>query len=121
MPRKLWAAAAVLALLAVGGIIWAADRGALPSLLTGLYAFPHGDKLGHFLLMGGLSFAVTLAIGAPAGPLLTAALVTLEELSQLAFRTRSFDLLDLLASLLGIAVFGWLAGKATRRRSPARA
>lgn len=97
-------------------IIFLADQGRLPGLITNLYAFPNGDKVGHFFLMGGLSFCVNLALKACrtslfgwsilTGSLAVAFFITAEEFSQLFFQTRTFDLLDLGASLLGVWVFG---------------
>jgi polysaccharide biosynthesis protein VpsQ len=103
-----------------GGVIFLADQGRLPGLVTSLYAFPYGDKVGHFFLMGGLAFCVNLAlIGCQVrighwrvltGSLLVAAVVTLEEFSQLFFQSRTFDLRDLGFSLLGIWLLGRSAG-----------
>jgi VanZ family protein len=45
------------------------------------------------------------------GSAIVATVVTVEEFSQLFFRSRSFDLADLTADLLGIWVCGWLATK----------
>jgi VanZ family protein len=105
-----------IAFLAVVGIIILADRGALPGFITRLYAFPYGDKVGHFLLMGSVAFFANLALHARRiavakypillGSLCVAILVTLEEFSQLFFPARTFDLLDLTASLLGIIMLG---------------
>lgn len=112
--RSTWLAG--IALLTVVGIIILADRRALPGFITGLYAFRYGDKVGHFLLMGTVAFFVNLALHARRitifqcplllGSLCVALLVTLEEFSQLFFPSRSFDLIDLAASLLGIVVIG---------------
>jgi VanZ family protein len=111
---RTWLAA--IALLAVIVIIILADRRALPGFINGLYAFPYGDKVGHFLLMGIVAFFVNLALHARRitiakcplllGSLCVALLVTLEEFSQLFFPSRSFDLIDLAASLLGIVLLG---------------
>jgi hypothetical protein len=38
-----------------------------------------------------------------------AGLITLEEFSQLIFKTRTFDLLDLACSLAGVTIFGTLS------------
>ena len=99
-------------------IIWA-DRGMLPEVIVNLYAFPNGDKVGHFLLMGGVSFCANLACAARRihlrfwnpllGSLLVTLAVTLEEFSQQFFTTRTFDLLDLAASLAGIWLLGQVA------------
>jgi VanZ family protein len=82
---------------------------------------PAGDKLGHFFLFGTLSFLVNLILRAAEirlwkitllkGSVIVASIVTLEECSQLFFRSRSFDLGDLAADLLGIWACGWLARK----------
>src|SRR5688500_12696347 len=101
-----WAALALTLLLIA--IIVAADRGALPDFARVLYRFPGGDKAGHVLLFGGLAFLVTLGfvrrdvridrVQVPAGALLLAAIVTLEEASQPLFAGRTFSLADLAAS-----------------------
>ena len=82
---------------------------------------PAGDKVGHFVLFGTLSFLVNLVLRAPEirlwritflkGSAIVGIIVTLEEFSQLFFRSRSFDLGDLTADLLGIWLGGWLAKK----------
>ncbi len=85
---------------------------------------PGGDKTGHFLIMGMVSFLVTLAfasakirgrrLGALGCVLLVGAVVTIDELLQLLFPSRTFDLADLLANWLGILTFGlaaWLFRK----------
>ena len=82
---------------------------------------PAGDKLGHFLLFGTLSFLVNLILRAAVirlwritllkGSAIVASIVTVEECSQVFFRSRSFDLGDLAADLLGIWACGWLAEK----------
>jgi polysaccharide biosynthesis protein VpsQ len=89
-------------------------------------AVPGGDKLGHFVLLGAFAMLVDQALGmrdvaiarlrVPVGPAIVFAIVFLEELSQLWFRsTRSFDLVDLAADVLGIAVFVALGRVATGR------
>ena len=112
-------AAAAFVLVAV--IILLADRGTLPGFIVALYAFPNGDKVGHFLLMGGLGMLVNLALpGRPVrrhliATLILALLVTAEEFSQNFFGTRNADWIDLLASLAGIAVLGWIGWKVKQR------
>jgi polysaccharide biosynthesis protein VpsQ len=103
-------------------IIILADNGSLPRSIRAIYDFPNGDKLGHFILYGLLSFFITrtflssfpsksrsqvmLSIG-----LTLALLIALEEFSQKFFSARTFDLVDLLASYLGLLVGGWAAYK----------
>ena len=80
---------------------------------------PAGDKLGHFFLFGLLSFLVNLnwrtermrllGLRVLQGSAAIMVLVTIEECSQVLFRSRTFDLLDLASDALGICLFGWLA------------
>ena len=100
--------------LFIAFIVVLADQGRLPGFVTVLVDFPNGDKVGHFLLMGGLSLLVNLAQPASSGRrhilaiLLVALLVALEEASQSWFGTRHPDLADLAASLAGILFLGGL-------------
>ena len=41
-------------------VIIMANLGALPRFVTDIYLFPLGDKVGHFLLIGGLAFLLDL-------------------------------------------------------------
>lgn len=103
---------ALLALLSLILIVRAADAGQLPDFITQLYNFKNGDKVGHFLLMGSVAFLVTLAMPRDwrlRGLILLAGLIMLEEFSQLIFKTRTFDLIDLACSLAGVTVFGILS------------
>jgi hypothetical protein len=43
-------------------IVLLADLGIIPGFLAGLYNFPNGDKVGHFLLMGILALLVVLSV-----------------------------------------------------------
>ena len=110
----------VLFLIFIIGIIILADYGNLPHPIRALYDFPNGDKLGHFILFGALTFFITRAFlsAFPSKPrgwvalsmgLILALLIALEEFSQKFFSTRSFDYIDLLASYAGIVAFGFLA------------
>jgi len=108
-------------------IVVLADSGHLPRSIRNLYDFPCGDKVGHFLLMGLLSYVLNrtaLASRANLKPatliwivsLTLAFFVTLEELSQQFFPRRTFSLLDLLCSYAGIVFFGWLAWRSDREK-----
>jgi len=115
----------VLFTIFIISVIVLADSGNIPPFIRSLYDFKNGDKLGHFILYGILTFFitrtflsslpsksrswVTLSIG------LTLALgIALEEWSQQFFSARTFDLIDLLASFLGVLVGGWVAFKIKR-------
>ena len=110
----------------MAGIVIAADKGQLPSFITALYAFPNGDKVGHFVLFGILSFLLNMRLPlAPAsrpwlslaaGSLVLAIAVAAEEASQSLFRTRSASWADLASSCAGIICFASLAWAVRRVR-----
>ena len=113
---------AALFLAFIIGLIVLADADLLPDFVNAIYDFPNGDKVGHFVLYGLLNFFitraflsalptrrggwVTLSVG-----LILALFVALEEFSQMFFVARTFSLLDLTASFLGIVIGGWVAYK----------
>ena len=112
----------LLFLLFIITVIVLADVGGLPSSIRALYRFPHGDKVGHFILFGLLDFFLTRTFlssfpNRPRGwvalsiSLVLALLIALEEWSQQFFATRSFDLIDLLASYAGVIIGGGVAYK----------
>ena len=121
--RARWPTAIVA--LALLGIVSAADRNVLPVYVQRLYAFPGGDKLGHAILFGGLTFVAALGFGRRIGPvagwrvpvsaLVIATLVTLEEATQAWFPSRTASVLDLLASYIGI-LMGVGAAELVRQR-----
>ena len=91
------------------------------SFLTEL---PYGDKLGHFLLMGTLCLLLNVALGCRRvklfagwrvllGTVIVVILVTGEEFSQIFLPNRSFDLIDLLADMLGIMFASWIVSRFT--------
>ena len=112
---------AILFGLLILAIIILADLGQL-GFLYSIYDFPYGDKVGHFLLYGILTLLIDLAFLSPlptqrrrrvavnTGLLLTL-VITVEEFSQQYFSSRTFDLVDLTASYLGVLCFTWLALK----------
>ena len=96
------------------------DSGNLPHSIRALYDFPNGDKLGHFVLFGLLTFFLTRAFlsSLPAQlrgwvalsiSLVLALFISLEEFSQQYFSTRTFDLVDLFFSYAGVITFAFLA------------
>ena len=80
---------------------------------------PWGDKLGHIVLFGVLTFVVNLALrcrtigvgrlAVPLGSLLVAVVVVIEELSQGLFDRRNLDAGDLAADAIGIIIATILA------------
>lgn len=110
---------AALFTLFIIGVIILADQDAIPPFIRALYDFPNGDKLGHFILYGLLNFFLTSAflprfkhdpkrVALSVGLILALA-VAAEEFSQQYFSARTFDLIDLFVSFLGLLVGGLLA------------
>ena len=107
-------------------IIFIASRRGTSYLLQFVGNIPYGDKLGHFLLMGGFSFLLNLVLDARAigflkfkfllGSLIVLLVVTLEEISQIFVAGRTFDQSDLIFDFLGIFLFGELAKFICRRK-----
>lgn len=100
-------------------IIVLADIGNL-GWLGRVYSIPYGDKVGHFVLFGLLSFVVDLSLfqNRPAqdrrrlamiASLIIITVIGLEEISQNWFPTRSADLFDWLSGCAGVILFSWLA------------
>lgn len=111
---------AVVFTLFIIGIIILADQDAIPPFIRALYDFPNGDKVGHFILYGMLNFFLTSAfvralpnqtssrVALSVGFILALA-VAAEEYSQQYFSARTYDLIDLAASCVGLIVGGWVA------------
>jgi VanZ family protein len=113
---------AILFTLFILLVIVLADAGILAHYVGFIYEFPLGDKAGHFILYGILTLLLDLALFR-ARPnedrmrlvlqcgLVLALLIGLEEFSQQYFSSRSFDLVDLTFSYLGVVFFSWVALK----------
>lgn len=114
-----------LAVLFVVGLVTAADSGRGREFFLWVGSFPAGDKLGHLVVFGFLAFLANAALDAARwrvgrltllkGSICVFIPTALEEFSQLFLITRTFDLLDLLADGIGIALGGWLAVVLLRR------
>jgi VanZ family protein len=111
------------------GIVILADRNSLPHFIRAIYDFPNGDKVGHFILFGLLNFFVTFSFLPPPPNrtskrialsigLILALAIAAEEFSQRYFSSRTFDLIDLSASYLGILVGGWIAWTIKKQVTP---
>ncbi len=100
-------------------VIRAANTGQGARYWSFLDAIPFGDKFGHVILMGTLCLLLNLALRCRTvrirklpvllGTLLVSLFVLLEEITQLFLPNRTFDLIDLLADAIGIALASWLA------------
>jgi VanZ family protein len=116
---------AVLYIFILAGIVILADLRQTQFLFCFIREIPFGDKIGHFLLMGMFSLVVNLALTAKTiqiwrlsyllGSLIVFAIVTVEEVSQIYVRGRTFDAGDLLADTAGILIFGEIARFVVRK------
>ena len=95
-------------------IIYLANTGDQSIFFTVVAHVPNGDKLGHVLLFGCLTFfAITglkfrsVSLGKFRiyyGILAVSTFVIVEEFSQMFIPSRTFDFMDLLANMVGILV-----------------
>lgn len=112
--------------LLLGAIVFLADQKRYQPLFRRVRELPYGDKLGHLILMGILSFLLNMALSCRrvrvwkmellTGSLVVAVIVTLEEFSQLFVKYRTFDPGDLFFDYMGIFFFGMFAYLLTRRK-----
>ena len=111
----------------LGWIIFLADT-ARPSVFFEVVGrIPYGDKLGHLVLFGTLAWLLNRSLRyrtlsgrplpLPLGTVLAFLFAAVEELTQLAFRSRNFDLTDLAADLAGITLFSLIQWR-VRTRQP---
>ncbi len=112
----------LIAVLSVLGIVAISITASVnPGAFVFMRMLPLGDKIGHFLLFGSVAFVVTAALPPSTprflGGAFVAGIVILDEVYQHFVPTRSFSLVDLAASLLGVIVFS-VAGALTIRQKP---
>lgn len=123
---RIFRAAALFFTLFIIGLIITADFDLAARLFGFLYAYPYGDAVAHFFLLGTLSLLVALgfpwgrAVFGPVRPLKTclvlAALITVEEISQHFLPNRTFSLIDLSANYAGIFLLGEIGAWVGRSR-----
>lgn len=106
-------------------IVIVANLGLGTTYFPFMYGVPGGDKLGHFLLIGILSFLVNYVLKTKRikilsrfvllGNIIVLVIVTIEEITQIFLIYRAFSIMDLVFDYLGIFVFGYLADKIYKR------
>ncbi|GDY21313.1 hypothetical protein LBMAG56_26590 [Verrucomicrobiota bacterium] len=114
----------------VGTIVWCADHQELKYLLDAVKAVPGGDKVGHFVLVGGLGFLLNWTLRCREfwcagrlwllGSAIVFGIFTVDEVTQIWRPARTFDLLDLAANYAGIWFFGGLARRVVKREEAGR-
>ncbi len=81
---------------------------------VGLGAIPYGDKLGHATLYGVMAMLLNYGLsyrkikGLQLGAVLVLTFAILEEFSQIYIPSRTFDLYDILADIVGVLIFSKL-------------
>ena len=105
----------------IGWIIYQANTGGSNIFFDLVRTIPYGDKLGHFCLFGCLTALALLASKCSFFTLanrriyyavvVISTFVLFEEISQAFMSTRTFDLSDLVADVLGISLFSYLTVK----------
>jgi hypothetical protein len=114
MLKRLDILSAVLAFSFIGWIIVQANKGSSNILFDLVALLPFGDKIGHMFLFGLLSAVTIIAFNyrqvhingykVPVGAIIAWVFTLIEELSQLFFMHRTFDLMDVAADLIGITL-----------------
>ncbi|MEY3221068.1 MAG: hypothetical protein RIT27_2425 [Pseudomonadota bacterium] len=103
-------------------IIILANTGHLP-IAHFMRILPYSDKLGHFLLIGGLGFLFNINLSCRkwgfflVGSVIVGGLATAEEFSQLFSPHRTFDWGDLSADYIGLFFFGWIAQQVCQKQT----
>jgi polysaccharide biosynthesis protein VpsQ len=102
--------------LFVAGIIVGSNLGLLIGITNWVNDLPFGDKCGHLVLIGVLTFLLNYGLGGRKvkigrlkillGGTLVAVAMTIEEISQIWMPLRTFDFIDLSANYLGITLAG---------------
>lgn len=124
--HRAWLVACLAFVLFIVTIILLKDTGRGEGFFALFAGIPYYDKVGHFLLMGVLSFLAVVAL-APRLPWMPRAaslavvgfvllVVTIEECSQGLVASRNLSLLDLLFSFGGILLFGAWGHRLAHRR-----
>lgn len=127
MRLKRWLPFSLFFLL-VAGIIIADNLGRFQKIIGYVNTLPFGDKWGHFIFIGTLTFLLNYALEGRMvkignrrvlfGCTIVTVGITLEEISQIWIPSRTFDLVDLSANYLGIWLAGWVWWRRNSPRQP---
>ncbi|MBU2710160.1 VanZ family protein [Zooshikella harenae] len=99
-------------------VIVSADSGQQIIFMKMMAGVPYGDKLGHVFLYGVLTWLLNSALNYKLiqlrgksillGAVIVFSFALLEEITQLYFPQRTFELIDLTADVVGITIFSWV-------------
>ncbi len=98
----------------ISSIIFIADNANYNFALRWVGAIPYGDKLGHATLYGVMAMLLNYGLsyrkikGVQLGAVLVLTFAILEEFSQIYIPSRTFDLYDILADIVGVVIFSKL-------------
>lgn len=116
--------------LFIAVVLWIANTGRGDKYWELLRHIPHGDKIGHIVLMGMLCLLLNHALnlrrvsirgrGVLLGSIAVSLFVVVEESSQFFLATRDCDPADLAANFVGIWLAGRIAPRLARHSSLAR-
>ncbi len=117
--QRRWQILGFLYLVVFGVILWLAYQGKLPGFLTA------NDKAAHVILYGIATFVGHRVLDfrsvwrrIPMFPALFGIFTVVEEFAQSLSPNRTFDLGDLVASFVGIAIGWWLCERSKLRAKP---
>lgn len=106
-------------------IIYEADQGESNVFLTFVHTIPFGDKLGHAGLYGCLVLLINLAVRCrlmriyrfefQVGTFMVLIFSLAEELTQGLFPTRTLDVADVMADMVGISIVAYVSKKICKR------
>lgn len=118
MNRTLKTLPTILFFGLICGIIYMADAHHQNWLMSLPKHLPYGDKLGHFMLFGMMGGFLDFTLNYRKitiwrqrlllGSLLVFCFAVLEECSQMAFASRTFDLKDIAFDVMGLCAFAQL-------------
>jgi len=98
-------------------IIYLADTANYNFAFRVVGSIAYGDKIAHALLYGFLAYLLNISLeykrvfGLPIAAIAVLFFALLEEFSQIWIDSRTFDLLDILADLIGVLLFTHLQRK----------
>lgn len=115
MKYKVVLLATVLFSLFIAWVIYLADSGQKCFFFDLVKRIPSGDKIGHFFLFGLLTLGTNIVfrlrgvrlgvLTVPYGAILILTVVVIEEFSQHFIATRTMDISDIMADMVGIVAF----------------
>lgn len=113
--QNFFSISAIIFSLFILSIIYQANTGGSLGSMIAVRSIVHGDKIAHFFLFGTFGFVLNLAFSCKTwrwfgislyrGTALVLLFAIVEEFSQHFISRRNFDLLDLLANVLGLLFF----------------